>query len=105
MGNDEFILYIRKNHPNCATSNDQLGKLIWKWIAERDATAEQVGGGESVPCFWGVSAANIGDTKLPKMATQFQFERKLLPELYDHLDALGSVRDQAHAAPMQAVAQ
>jgi transcriptional regulator with XRE-family HTH domain len=32
MGNDEFILYIRKNHPHCATSNDQLGKCIWQGI-------------------------------------------------------------------------
>jgi len=35
MGNDEFILYIRKNFINCPISNDQLGKtmgqpeLVW----------------------------------------------------------------------------
>ena len=101
MGNDEFILYIRKNHPSCATSNDRLGRLIWKWIYGSDPTAEQVGGGESVPCFWGATAANIDETKLPKTATQFQFERRLLPELYDHLDALGSgLLEQNLAASM-----
>jgi transcriptional regulator with XRE-family HTH domain len=100
MGNDEFILYIRKNHPSCATSNDRLGSRIWKWIYGSDPTAEQVGGGESVPCFWGATAANIDETKLPKTATQFQFERRLLPELYDHLDALGSGLEQNLAASM-----
>jgi transcriptional regulator with XRE-family HTH domain len=91
MGNDEFILYIRKNYPDCATSNDQLGKRIWEWIRERDATAGKAGKEEAVPCFWGDSAANIGETKLPQKATQFHFERSLLPSLYDLLDALGSV--------------
>ena len=91
MGNDEFILYIRKNYPDCATSNDQLGKRIWEWIRERDATAGKAGKEEAVPCSWGDTGAHIGATKLPKTATQFEFERKLLPELYDLLDALGTV--------------
>jgi transcriptional regulator with XRE-family HTH domain len=91
MGNDEFILYIRKNYRNCATSNVDLGKRIWTWIKERDATAAKVGKEEAVPCIWGDTAANIGETKLPIWATQFQFERSLLPSLYDLLDALGSV--------------
>src|ERR1035438_8587 len=47
MGNDEFILYIRNNYPDCPTSNHQLGKDIWEWIDEHDATAEQVGSGKS----------------------------------------------------------
>ena len=100
MGNDEFILYIRKNYPNCATSNDRLGRLIWEWIQGCDPTAEKVGGGESVPCFWGATAANIDETKLPKTATQFRFERELLRKLYDHLDALGSGREQNLPASM-----
>lgn len=91
MGNDEFILYIRKNYRNCATSNVDLGKRIWMWIKERDATAAKVGKEEAVPCIWGDTAANIGETKLPIRATQFQFERSLLTSLYDLLDALGSV--------------
>ena len=90
MGNDEFILYIRKNHPNCVKSNDLLGKRIWEWIEKQDATAEQIGDGKSVPCRWGDTGAHIGETNLPKTATQFRFERKLLPELYDLLDELGS---------------
>lgn len=91
MGNDEFILYIRKNHPSCAKSNDDLGKRIWKWIKESDATAAQVCNGESKPCIWGDTGAHLGETKLPYTARQFQFERSLLPSLYDHLDALGTV--------------
>src|SRR5271156_3049749 len=38
-GNDEFILYIRKNYRNCPTSNDVLGRAIWVWISKRDPTA------------------------------------------------------------------
>jgi transcriptional regulator with XRE-family HTH domain len=91
MGNDEFILYIRKNYKDCATSNDQLGKRIWDWINEHDTTAEKTNNGDSVPCFWGDTGAHISETKLPKTATQFRFERSLLPSLYDHLDALGAV--------------
>jgi len=91
MGNDEFILYIRKNYPGCATSNDQLGRRIWEWIRERDATAGRAFEEKSVPCFWGDSAANIGEKKLPQKATQFHFDRSLLPSLYDLLDALGTV--------------
>jgi transcriptional regulator with XRE-family HTH domain len=91
MGNDEFILYIRKNYRNCATSNVDLGRRIWAWIKERDATATQVDDGKSVSCFWGDRGPHIGETKLPKTATQFQFEPSLLPALYDHLDALGTV--------------
>jgi transcriptional regulator with XRE-family HTH domain len=90
MGNDEFILFIRKNHPDCVKSNDLLGKRIWEWIEKHDVTAEQVNDGKSVPCYWGDTGTHIGETKLPKTATQFRFERKLLPELYDVLDELGS---------------
>ena len=31
MGNDEFILYIRKNY-NCSLTNDRLGRMIGNWI-------------------------------------------------------------------------
>jgi hypothetical protein len=51
----------------------------------------QSGQGRSRAVIWGDTAANIGETKLPIWATQFQFERSLLPSLYDLLDALGSV--------------
>ena len=91
MGNDEFVLYIRKNHTKCTTSNDRLGRLIWEWIEQRDATAKQLNHGKSMPCSWTDTGAHIGENKLPKTATQFEFQRDVLPELYDHLDALGSV--------------
>ena len=37
MGNDEFILYIRKWHPECRTKTKQLGKEIWMWLRNRKA--------------------------------------------------------------------
>jgi hypothetical protein len=91
MGNDEFILYIRKTYSACSKTNDELGHRIWKWIEENDRTAIQVDGGKSVPCYWGHTGTYIGETLLPKTATQFQFESQLLPGLYAHLDELGTV--------------
>lgn len=35
MGDDEFILYIRKNYPNCTMLNNTLGSLISKWFKDR----------------------------------------------------------------------
>ena len=64
MGNDEFILFIRKNYPENATPNDQLGKRAWLWLKEKDAGAEQLNGGESVPCRWG-DGADVGETDYP----------------------------------------
>jgi hypothetical protein len=89
MGNDEFILYIRKQHISCQISTKYLGRLIWEWIIENDSNAEQVQ--EDMPCLWETkdSAQNINKNKLPKTATQFKFDRALLPKLYDYLDKLG----------------
>jgi len=83
MGNDEFILYIRKNNKNCKISNDQLGKSIWVWIQDKDGNAVQKG---EINCLWGENANHINALDLPKTATQFEFDRKILPELYDYLD-------------------
>jgi transcriptional regulator with XRE-family HTH domain len=86
MGNDEFILYIRKNFPECTRTNDELGKSIWRLIEALDSTAEQVG---AEPCRWEVTGASIGETKLPQTAMQFRFKRSQLPALYEALDSLG----------------
>lgn len=98
MGNDEFILYIRKNYPKCAKSNDDLGQRIWEWIKVNDATAYKVGkdgnrddNAGPVSCRWSETDALVIEAKLPYTATQFRFERSLLPSLYEYLDELGSV--------------
>lgn len=88
MGNDEFILYIRKQNKSCSTSTKELGKKIWIWIESQDPTAKQVF--EDMPCLWesSTNAKNIDPSILPKTATQFEFKRSLLPELYSYLDSL-----------------
>lgn len=43
---------------------------------------------EYQPCLWGPNATNMQDLGLPKTATQFEFERSLLPDLYVYLDSL-----------------
>jgi hypothetical protein len=98
MGNDEFILYIRKNYPKCSKENDDLGLRIWTWIKENDATpckVDKAGNRDDnagpVPCSWSETDARVVEAKLPYTATQFRFERSLLPSLYQHLDELGSV--------------
>ncbi|MDD4575162.1 MAG: hypothetical protein PHI36_01920 [Bacteroidales bacterium] len=85
MGNDEFILYIRKWHPNCKTSTQVLGKSIWIWLKEKKATKLKE---QPQHAYW-VKAEKVEIEMLPEHATQFEFERSLLPELYKFLDELG----------------
>lgn len=89
MGNDEFILYIRKWHSGCKISTKDLGKIIWLWIKEHDSAAEKVE--EDKPCHWQTTpgSQNIEQTALPKTATQFKFNRNILPSLYTYLDQIG----------------
>ena len=90
MGNDEFILYIRKQqHPNYETSTQNLGRKIWLWIKEHDLLAKK-NPEKDIPCFWESleGAKNIDKEILPKTATQFEFDRNILPQLYDYLDTL-----------------
>lgn len=86
MGNDEFILYIRKNY-NCALTNDQLGKKIWLWLVEQKTFAKQIKVGQD--CLWGKNIDNKEGLGLPKTATQFEFDRNLITKLYDKLDEFG----------------
>ena len=86
MGNDEFILYIRKWNKSCNITNEKLGKDIWFWIKEHDLNAKQII--EDMPCLWDKQGLHVDAQLLPKTATQFEFDRKLLPSLYDYLDLL-----------------
>jgi len=86
MGNDEFILYIRKTYPNCKTTTRQLGKSIWEWLRKNEATKIQE---QPQHTYW-VKAEKVEIEMLPEHATQFEFDRSLLPELYKFLDELGS---------------
>lgn len=86
MGNDEFILYIRKNY-TCTLPNDVLGKKIWERIQFHDNSASKEQ--EDVPCKWGKDFENNKGFGLPKTAAQFKFEKSILPQLYTDLDELG----------------
>ncbi len=87
MGNDKFILYIRKRYPDCSITNEHLGRCIWAWMQEHDLTAEKSTVDEA--CYWGNSGSFIAPQQLPKTATQFGFDRAILPDLYTFLDHLG----------------
>jgi hypothetical protein len=86
MGDDEFILYIRKQYPNCIKTNDILGREIWRKIQQLDPNADLE---KDVPCYWGSNGSFIAIDKLPKTAAQFTFNRTCLPQLYDFLNQLG----------------
>lgn len=86
MGNDEFILYIRKWHPECRTTTKQLGKEIWMWLRNRKA---QKLNEQPQHTYWDKSE-KVNKKMLPEHATQFKFDRSLLPKLYGYLDELGS---------------
>ena len=82
MGNDEFILYIKKIYPSCKVPNPELGQKIWAWLSsKKEADAKQVK--TDVCCIW------PDGSDLPMTAAQFSFYRGVLPSLYDYLDTLG----------------
>ena len=91
MGNDEFILYIRKNY-NCSLTNDRLGRMIGKWIFENskgiNKTKDIV---HNIPCLWQqtIRVKKTYGIHLPRTTSQFTFNRYLLPKLYDYLDLIG----------------
>jgi len=85
MGNDELILYLRKNHDSGLT-NDQLGRRIWVWLRDNADGVKVV---EDQPCRWGSVGAFIGERALPKTATQFEFRATAIPDLFRFLGQLG----------------
>lgn len=85
MGNDEFILYIRKQNKKCELTNDRLGRLIWEWLRDQAHGKELE---NNIDCLWGKNADNVGEKSLPYKATQFEFDKDKLPYLYDYLNTL-----------------
>lgn len=86
MGNDELILYIRKHNTACIKSTADLGDKIWEWIKRNEPNAIKVA--QSQACRWGNTGSFIASDDLPKTASQFRFDRAILPSLYDFLDTL-----------------
>jgi len=87
MGNDEFILHIRKHYPLCRLSNSNLGKRIWEWIRSADPNADIVE--RDRECYWRDTGSFIAEDRLPKTATQFSFDSYILPQLFEFLVTLG----------------
>lgn len=87
MGNDEFILYIRKHFPTCSLSTIELGHRISMSIKDLDSNAHIIQPDE--PCYWGQEGDFISEKKLPKTAAQISFNSRILPELFCYLDDLG----------------
>ena len=84
MGNDEFILYVRKQNSTCKYDTKKLGELICKWLKEH-AGLEDKNIEYDRECLWGEHADNVSPDKLPKTASQFEFDRdKLIWILYNH---------------------
>lgn len=96
MGSDEFILYIRKQHPNCQTTTQVLGRKIADFMIAQGFYDQNANKGEPFcnneqRSYW-VTEENeefIRSISLPLTANQYTFDRALLPELYDFLDELG----------------
>ena len=87
MGNDEFILYVRKQNSTCKYDTKKLGELICKWLKEHAGLVDKNIEYDR-ECLWGEHADNVSPDKLPKTASQFEFDRDKLPALYDYLDSL-----------------
>ena len=87
MGNDEFILYLRKHYPNCGLSTKELGKRIYQWIHQADPNARIVE--DNAPCYWGFEGDFVADNRLPKTAAQISFDPNILLQLFNFLNDLG----------------
>ena len=87
MGNEEFILCVRKQFPGGRLTNDLLGKKIWEEIRRLDPSAEIVV--RDQPCLWGDSPEITSELTLPKTAAQFSFAIEILPAIYAFLGTLG----------------
>lgn len=87
LGNDEFILFIRKNQVDggkaSKTKNNQLGIEIWEFIRDNEIGSKVTE--ESVPCKWNPIKCNDEGFGLPKNATQFNIDISRLSELYGRL--------------------
>lgn len=104
MGNDEFILYIRKKQLRLAGGdekkkkimfpkdirNNLLGQEIWSFIRNiSDITKEPYSIQEDEPCMWNTTTKCDNDGhELPKTAAQITFNIFLLPAIYKKLDEL-----------------
>ena len=88
MGNDEFILHIRK-HYACDIRNPQLGDRIARWLREN---ADGVVVRENQPAVWGEQIAACGELNLPRTSAVLEFRRDALPDLYAFLEDLATGR-------------
>jgi len=86
MGNDEFILHIRKKSNRSKYDNDYLGKIIWENIKTLDPDAVIIE--KDQKCFWGSEGENINARMLPKTATQFKFNMAILVRIYEFIDGI-----------------
>jgi len=85
MGDDEFILYIRKHHPNCNQYSNILARQISEWFKEYGISPYE----KNVKSKWDIIGENIDPQILPKTAALFEFDKNLLPDLFEKLDELG----------------
>jgi hypothetical protein len=84
IGNDEFILYVRKHNQACKLDNETLGKQICEKIKSLDPNAKIVE--ENKASYWDLHGVSVAKDKLPATSAQMEFDREILPKLYDFLD-------------------
>lgn len=84
MGNDELIYWARKHGFGSNLSTAQIGRKIWVWIRKHRGCKVQV----NAPCRWPNFGASVNSMNLPKTATQFRFDSKLLPQIYKYLKTI-----------------
>jgi len=90
MGNDEFILHVRKHYEGCELDNPTIGRRVWTWLRD-NANGEQVSGQQ--PALWGTDNEAVDRVGLPGSATQFEFDLDGLSDLYRFLRILASRGD------------
>lgn len=85
MGNDEFILYVRKWHPECPKGNAVIAREATQWLLRQVPPAQLIEADK--PAIWG----DLHDVpRLPATSAQFEFDRSLLPAVFTQLDHIGA---------------
>jgi hypothetical protein len=89
MGDDEWILYVRKRYPECPLENAEIGRRVWGWLQAHDPGAQEEATDQ--PCYWASTMPRApGNLPLPQTATHVSFSADLLPALFAFLDKIGT---------------
>jgi bacitracin transport system permease protein len=89
MGEDDFLLYMYKQRVSCVNNLDSFNQKIWNWLEKNVSNVRIVE--KNKECLWFDYHFKNNSSVLPMSANQFEFDRRILPDLYTFLDELANI--------------